>query len=143
MSVRGGYGRGGIGHDSRGRRHLRNKHWSAGDSRSYTPNNAGGERWERGGHRGGGRGRGYFRGSVPTFQNVSLHLNRQHTQNATESGAQLEDVHGNENEYKNDIVDEDYDMDSEDGDGSGYLIEEPELETQEDRDKFFQEVSIY
>ncbi len=144
MFARGGRGRGGIGHDGRGRPQSRNKYWSSGGSTSHTPNNADSDRWERGGHLGGGRGRGP-RGTIPKFQNASLHLNnvapRPTPQDTVEPNPRLEECH--ENEYGEEIVNEDYDMDSEGDDGSGHLIQEPELETQEERDKFFQEVCIF
>lgn len=142
--LRGGRGRGGIVHDGiggRGRPHSRNKHWSSqdGGSRSHTPNNVDNERWERGGHRGGGRGRGHSRGAAPKFHNVSLRLNNtRHHVPAPEVPSRLEQPQ-EDGDDGDTLADIDQDMDSED-DGSGHLIQEPELDSQEERDKFYQEV---
>ena len=144
--LRGGRGRGGIVHDStggRGRPLSRNKHWSAldGGSRSHTPNIVDNERWERGGHRGGGRGRGQPRGAAPKFHNVSLRLNntRNHVP-APEVLSRPEQPQEDEDDGGT-LANTDQDMDFED-DGSGHLIQEPELDSQEERDKFYQEVYI-
>ncbi|PFH53647.1 hypothetical protein AMATHDRAFT_1283 [Amanita thiersii Skay4041] len=108
-----------------GRRpHSRNRQWVAGEniSRSSTPNHAEGERWERGGHRGGRGTRGTSRG-MRRFPNVSLHV--KHSQNPNDHGASDSENTGHGG-----------DSDIEDG----YGIEEPELETAEEREKFYQEL---
>ena len=139
--LRGGRGRGGIGHDGRGRPFSRNKHWSATDgsrSQSHTPNTSDSERWERGGHRGGGRGRGYSRGITPKFNSVTLRLdNTRQQQEGAETTSQVE---GLEAARGDGALNGDHDMGHEEEDGFGHLIQEPELETQEERDKFYQEV---
>ncbi|CAA7264544.1 unnamed protein product [Cyclocybe aegerita] len=147
---RGGRARGGASYDSGGRArpHSRSKHWSApdGGSRSHTPNNSDSERWERGGHRGGGRGRGVTRGA-PKFHNVSLRLNQPSLPHSpavvnepTESNAQDEDVDKIIDEEDQEVeqggeVDEDGEEDE------GFQeIHEPELDSPEEREKFYQEL---
>jgi len=142
--LRGGRGRGGLGHDGRGRPLSRNKHWSATDgsrSQTHTPNNGDNERWERGGHRGGVRGRGHSRGITPRFNNVSLRLDntqQQLTPQEVEETTNVDPYEGLEavKDEDEDVVNGDHNMELEEGD----LIQEPELETQEERDKFYQEV---
>jgi nuclear mRNA export protein SAC3 len=107
--------------------HSRN-HWVAGEGGQRNGVNglyhhSDGEKWERGGHRGSrGRGtsRGTSRGGRGRFSNVSLRLNgapRQPTPHSHQDEAmdsnEVEEVSG---------------------------PEEPVLETQEEREKFYQEV---
>jgi len=139
--LRGSRGRGGLGHDGRGRPLSRNKHWSATDgsrSQTHTPNNGDNERWERGGHRGGVRGRGYSRGA-PRFNNVSLRLDNSQQQLMPQEVAETIYVdldEGLEAMGDEHTVNGDHSMEHEEED----LIQEPELETQEERDKFYLEV---
>ena len=142
--ARGGRGRGGTIYDGsggRGRPTSRNKHWSAseGGSRTHTLNSTDSERWERGGYRGGGRGRG-GRGNAPKFHNVSLRLNNTPKQfTSPDQPPQLptdeESVYENVDQDMNGQVEED-----EEDDGSGHVIQEPELDNPEEREKFYQEV---
>jgi len=90
-------------------------------SGANSPYHSHGERWERGGHR-GGRGRGTSRGVRGRFSNVSLRLNgASRKETATLVIHQGEAIEPNEVEGVSDP-------------------EEPLLETQEERDKFYQEV---
>lgn len=153
---RGSRGRGNLTHDAaRGRPHSRNKHWSAADSvvRTNTPNHSDSERWERGGHRGGGRGRGALRGVAPIFHNVSLRLNhpphspqpqrtpvvRQpvHLPEAHED-VEIEEPQGEEDELYDE--DDEIEPEAEAYSGSFAEIHEPELDSPEEREKFYQEV---
>ena len=139
-----GRGRGGIVHDGRGRPLSRNKHWSVingSRSQSHTANNADGTRWERGGHR--GRGRGHSRGIVPKYSNLSLRLDntreQQHTPQEVMESIYVDDE-DEETWYAEATLNMDDDMVDDKEDVSGHIIEEPELETQEERDKFYQDV---
>ena len=140
-----GRGRGAIVHDGRGRPLSRNKHWSVineSRSQSHTPNNADGERWERGGHR--GRGRGHSRGIVPKYSNLSLRLDntreQQHTPQEAMESIYVDVDEGQGTWYAEDTPNRDHDVADEEEDESEHVIEEPELETQEERDKFYQDV---
>ena len=87
-----------------------------------------GERWERGGHRGGrarGVSRGIARGGRGRFSNVSLRLN----------GASRQEIGPRDNNL--DEAMEPTVMEEASG------PEEPVLETQEERDKFYQEVCVW
>ncbi|KAF9530689.1 SAC3/GANP/Nin1/mts3/eIF-3 p25 family-domain-containing protein [Crepidotus variabilis] len=152
ISGRGGRGSGGVAQDGlggRGRPYSRNKHWTPADagSRGHTPNHTDSERWERGGHR-GGRGRGFPRGGVPKFQNVSLRLNgtpKEFEAPTAEPQSFLEQMQ--QNLFDAPEVQDDYGMDSQEvfdveaeDDGSGHIIEEPELDSAEEREKFYQEL---
>lgn len=160
--TRGARGRGGTGgRGTRGWNPSRNKHWSTtegtGSSRSNTPIPGHGERWERGGHRGGGRGRGAPRGSPRKFPNVSLRLNHPTVakQPAFEDNAEIQSddnyeeyeednelhVEEQEEEHHEDEVNEEASADEEID--SIPEIHEPEFETAEEREKFYQEVRIY
>ncbi|KAF9495569.1 hypothetical protein BDN71DRAFT_1589686 [Pleurotus eryngii] len=103
------------------RSQSRNKQWTAGNPNGATPNQRGdGERWERGGgHRGrgrgtGGRGAGGSAGGGRKFPNRTLNVAKPTT--TTTSGNEELPVFGN--------VD----------------IDEPVLETQEEREKFYQDL---
>ena len=154
---RGTRGRGNITHDAaRGRPHSRNKHWSAADSatRSNTPNHSDSERWERGGHRGGGRGRGAPRGVAPVFHNVSLRLNHSPSHSPQPRRApvvrqpvhppevhedvEIEEVQDQGDEF--DVVEDDMALGAETNSGAFAEIHEPELDSPEEREKFYQEV---
>lgn len=115
------------------RSHSRNKQWVAAENGlrsnpNNTTNHSDGERRERGGHRGGRAARGGSRG-MRRFPNVSLHVNRSPAMLADEAGA-------SDTESAGPAVD---DSDMEDGTGP----EEPELESQEEREKFYQEVLYF
>lgn len=115
------------------RAHSRNKQWVAPENglRSNLNNTAShsdGERRERGGHRGGRGARGASR-AVRRFPNVSLHVNRNPAMLAEEGGA-------SDAESAGPAVG---DSDMEDATGP----EEPELESQEEREKFYQEVFCF
>ena len=165
LYIRGSRGRGGAVHEGggRGRPHSRNKHWSAtdGTSRTTTPNHSDSERWERGGHRGGGRGRGIPRGSPRKFPNVTLRVNntpatQQHRSfvqppiqapepepegvqiEMEEEGAQEEGDFDEEVGYDEEQVEEDVTQEP-----LFHEIHEPELETAEEREKFYQEVGPF
>lgn len=89
------------------------------------PHHGDGERWERGGHKGGrarGVSRGVARGGRGRFSNVSLRLN---------GASRQETAHRDNNPGE---VMEPNTMEEASG------PEEPILETQEERDKFYQEV---
>lgn len=111
--------------------HSRN-HWVTGDSgqrngvnHDASYHHSDGERWERGGHRGGrarGTSRGASKGGRGMFSNVSLRLN-----GAPRHGAATSDNVQDEAMGSNEV---------EEVEGP----EEPVLETQEERDKFYQEV---
>ncbi|KIM44074.1 hypothetical protein M413DRAFT_9323 [Hebeloma cylindrosporum] len=145
--TRGGRGRGGIAREpggTRGRPLSRNKHWSANDSRSSTPNHSDSERWERGGHRGGGRGRGAPRGSPRKFPNVSLRLNNspkpeQQPVPHAEEHHDEEDPQVEEEEVNGDGHDEEM-LEDDELDQPFQEIHEPELDNPEDREKFYQEL---
>ena len=102
------------------RKHGRNRQWVADHiasrTNNVTPNNSDGERWERGGYR-GGRGRGVTHGGR-RFPNVTLNR-AQH-----DGGVQSTIEHL--------------------GDGmvgvDSSVVSDPELETPEEREKFYQEV---
>lgn len=126
-----------------GRPRSRNKIWSAGEggsrSGTSTPHHADSERWQRGGHRGGGRGTRGTRGSrggrgVSKFSNVSLRLAP--PKNPPPVDVEVEyNEHGDENENENEAEEED-----EVEQVGSNRIREPELETQEERERFYQEV---
>jgi hypothetical protein len=116
----------------------RNKTWLAAESGTAAqnttslPSPADGERWERGGYRGGrargGRSRGVTRGGR-RFPNATLSARtKQQTDQTT-----VIDV---------DEGDEDGEGDEEEvlGQPEGDTVEEPELETPEERERFYQEV---
>ena len=132
LHTRAGRGRGGV-------HNLipsRNKHWSVDSNpRSHTPSHVDGERWERGGHRGGGRGRGVTRGVPPKFSNVSWRLNNSPRQPVASPPVQQEDAHM-EDEYDELQDDEEVILEPVDE------IREPELDTPEEREIFYQEVCI-
>jgi nuclear mRNA export protein SAC3 len=123
-----GRGRGAGGHEVNGRgRQSKNKTWVSGGSRSgaNAPNHGEGDRWERGGHH---RSRG--RGTGPrTFPNASLVITQPSAFENLVSGDEEED----EEEYQEEDMNEQEDALSEE-------IEEPELDTPEAREKFYQEV---
>lgn len=111
--------------------YSRNNHWVAGDSGQRTTSvnpsyHSDGERWERGGHRGGrgvrGTSRGGSRGGRGRFSNVSLRVN-----GASRQGSATPDNHQENAMESNESLE-------------APEPEEPELETQEERDKFYQEV---
>ena len=143
--TRSGRGRGGISREpggTRGRPLSRNKHWSANDSRGSTPNHSDSERWERGGHRGGGRGRGASRGAPRQFPNVSLRVNnssRPEQQPMPQEEVHHEEVKPQVEEEEVNGLDEEMSEDDE-LDQPFQDIHEPELDTPEDREKFYQEV---
>ncbi|KAM6499495.1 SAC3 domain containing protein [Amanita muscaria] len=110
------------------RPHSRNKQWVAPENGSRNPtNHVDSELRERGGHRNGaGRGsRGTSRG-IRRFPNVSLHVKHSPHMSNTDNGA-------SDTENLDTLVS---DSDMEDADGP----EEPELESQEEREKFYQEL---
>lgn len=112
------------------RSHSRNKQWVAPENGprsnvNNTSNNSDGERRERGAHRGGRGARGASRG-IRRFPNVSLHVKRSPAMLGDEIGA-------SDSETAGPAVG---DSDMEDATGP----EEPELESQEEREKFYQEV---
>lgn len=114
-------------HEVNGRgRQSKNKTWVSGGSKSgtSTPNHNEGDRWERGGR--GGRRRGT--GRPRTFPNTSLVVTHSHTSENSVSGNEEEDPE----DYQED-EDEQQDQLIQD-------IEEPELDTPEVREKFYQEV---
>lgn len=122
-----GRGRGAGGHEVNGRgRQSKNKSWVAGGSRSgtSTPNRSEGDRWERGGHR-GSRGRGT--GRPQTFPNASIVV--------THPPVFENMVSGDDDEYQE--QDE-----GEQEDELGEEIDEPELDSPEAREKFYQEVRV-
>jgi hypothetical protein len=129
-SFRGG-GRGSGSREVNGRgRHTKNKTWVAGGSRSgtSTPNHSDSDRWERGGHR-GGRGRGT--GQPRIFPNASL---------VVPHPPSYEDpVSGGEEQDGEEFIEEDADNQE---DELIEEVEEPELDTQEAREKFYQEVRV-
>ncbi|KJA18922.1 hypothetical protein HYPSUDRAFT_44772 [Hypholoma sublateritium FD-334 SS-4] len=154
---RGSRGRGNLSHDAaRGRPHSRNKHWSAADSvaRTNTPNHSDGERWERGGHRGSGRGRGVPRGVAPIFHNVSLRLNHSpfHSPQPQRTPVVQQPVHPPEvhedveiegtHDEEDELYEEGDDIEprAETNSGSFAEIHEPELDSPEEREKFYQEL---
>ncbi|KAF8623868.1 hypothetical protein AX17_007270 [Amanita inopinata Kibby_2008] len=105
--------------------HSRNKQWVASENGlNSASSHVDGERWERGGHRGGRGTRGAGRG-LRRFPNVTLHVKR----NPHLSG----DVGASDSESAGPVMGE---SDMEDVND----IEEPELETQEEREKFYQEL---
>lgn len=112
-----------------GRPHSRNKHWTPGENaRSNTPTHSDGERWERGGHRGGGRGsRGSGRGVPRKFPNVSLRVNQGSTKGKERAT----------NESEAEVIDVEAEHHVEEATNE---IDEPELETQEERERFYQEL---
>lgn len=145
---RGARGRGWIGHEGRARPLSRNKHWSAADggrSQSHTPES---ERWERGGHFGGGRGRGHLRGTTPRFCNASLRLDNSRpqqkgiSQEVAGAASHVDVDERQEAANGEDALDVDHDMAYEEEEAFGH-IQEPELETQEDRDRFYQEAWFF
>ncbi|KAF9484566.1 hypothetical protein BDN70DRAFT_872349 [Pholiota conissans] len=151
--TRGSRGRGGLNHDAAGLRgRSKNKHWSAdgNSTRSSTPNHPDSERWERGGHRGGGRGRGTPRGTGKTFRNVSLRLNgpsqpshtpvEQPIQVASPANFGYVEEEPQADEDDGLYGDEEEAMEQEGEEGVLPLIHEPELETNEEREKFYQEL---
>ena len=119
-----------VGDPGRGRPHSRNKHWTPGENaRSNTPTHSDGERWERGGHRGGGRGsRGGGRGVPRKFPNVSLRVNQGSTKGKERAT--------NESEAEVDVEAEHH------VEEAMNEIDEPELETQEERERFYQDVGV-
>ncbi|PPQ97115.1 hypothetical protein CVT26_000597 [Gymnopilus dilepis] len=144
LHPRGGRGRGGAPVDggSRGRPHSRNKHWSATDGtpRSSTPNHVDSERWERGGHRASGRGRGAARGGGRRFPNVSLRVNNGPAQQTATPPTQVHDT------FTEDEAEEDHEEEQqgaeeeEEEDEYPHEIHEPELNTPEEREQFYQEL---
>ncbi|KAH9475152.1 SAC3 family protein 1 [Psilocybe cubensis] len=167
LFVRGARGRGGATREgARGGRgtwpHSRNKHWSTADgtSRSHTPNSDS-ERWERGGHRGGGRGRGAPRGAPRKFPNVTLRVNHATTQQH-HAAADIEHIQPDESYLQPEEEEEHYEEEQEAEEDEIYEeeveqvqetvaeetetgrlipeIHEPELETAEEREKFYQEL---
>lgn len=127
-----------------GRPRSRNKIWAAGEggsrSGTSTPHHPDSERWERGGHRGGGRGSRGARGlrggrGVPKFSNVSLRL----APPKNPSPVDVEEMHGD------DAHEAEHEIDVEEEQEEAGVIHEPELETQEEREQFYQEVrsSVY
>ncbi|KAF8151652.1 SAC3/GANP/Nin1/mts3/eIF-3 p25 family-domain-containing protein [Crassisporium funariophilum] len=154
-----GRGRGATTHDlgpGRERPLSRNKHWTPNDtgSRSNPPNHVDNERWERGGHRGGGRGvRGAARGAPRKFHNVSLRLNnhqRQPEHNTAPFNApvqQEEEMHTEEEGEEQEGEEEFYEtqdnvevVEQEQVTEPINEIHEPELETAEERERFYQEL---
>lgn len=135
-----GRGRGGgRGHDvhGRGRPHSRNKTWvanSAGSSQD-TPGHADGGRWERGGHR-AGPGRGIDR--PRSFPNASLVV--KHPPQVFGGLPNGDEEVYEEHEEEGDYHEEDEGMEEEDEDELHEEIDEPTLESQEEREKFYQEV---
>ena len=126
-----GRGRGGFDPSGRGRSLSRNKQWVAGESNTNHPRQGGatdGERWERGGARGGrGRGRGAPRGGpTRTFPNATLRNPPpiQLTPVAAPPAITMAAAADGE----------------EDNDDPLPVINEPVLETQEEREKMYQEV---
>lgn len=124
------------------RPHSRNRQWTAPDASSRsatsTPGHVDGERWERGGGRGGPRGRGRGRGGRK-FPNQTLRnpvitkpkevAPTQEPDTHTDVEEEMEDVQGDASE---DLYATDFEFPD---------INEPELETQEERERFYQEVS--
>ncbi|KAI0364876.1 hypothetical protein BV20DRAFT_955385 [Pilatotrama ljubarskyi] len=101
-----------------GRRpHSRNKKWVAGQGDASSGHGSDGERWERGGHRRRG-GRGRIHGQHGTHLTVP---NDVHEDGA--SGTEDEHVSGGESVHEEEHEDR-----------------EPELETPEEREKFYQEL---
>lgn len=115
------------------RPHSRHRQWLAPENGprgnlNNTTNHGEGERGGRGGYRGGRGARGTSRG-MRRFPNVSLHVKPNPAMPADDAGA-------SDNETSFPIVG---DSDMEDITGP----EEPELESQEEREKFYQEVSYF
>ncbi|KAF8063426.1 SAC3/GANP/Nin1/mts3/eIF-3 p25 family-domain-containing protein [Lyophyllum atratum] len=133
-----GRGRGGGSHDAGRQPHSRNRQWVAGEngqrSGSNTPYHSDGERWERGGHRGGRGGRGAHRGRGK-FSNVSLRVNSAPHANDTESEQEtiIPDGHMDEAEE-----DHEEDHEEEYEEYEAVELEEPPLDTLEEREKFYQ-----
>ncbi|KIL58844.1 hypothetical protein M378DRAFT_188122 [Amanita muscaria Koide BX008] len=111
------------------RPHSRNKQWVAPENGSRnSTNHVDSELRERGGHRNGaGRGsRGTSRG-IRRFPNVSLHVKHSPHMSNTDNGT-------SDTENLDTLLVSDSDMEGADG------PEEPELESQEEREKFYQEL---
>lgn len=120
----------------------RNRQWNAADASSKsdgptTNNHPEGERWERGGGRGGQRARGRGRGGRK-FPNQTLRNTATSTPKdliptkeydaAADVEEEMDFVQGDSNE---DLYATDFEFPE---------IEEPDLETQEERERFYQEV---
>lgn len=123
------------------RSHSRNRQWTAPDASSRsgqsTTSHADGERWERGGGRGGPRGRGRGRGGRK-FPNQTLR-NNVVPQPKEVVPTQEHDAHTDVEEEMEDVQDDTND-DFYATDFEFPEIDEPELETQEERERFYQEV---
>ncbi|KAK2464989.1 hypothetical protein APHAL10511_003065 [Amanita phalloides] len=111
------------------RLYSRNKQWVASENGSRTStnttNHVDDERWERGGHRGGRGVRGVTRGTR-RFPNVSLRVKHSSSALSSDAGASDSEAYGPALG----------DSDMEDGTGP----EEPEFESQEERERFYQEL---
>jgi nuclear mRNA export protein SAC3 len=123
-----GRGRGAGGHEVNGRgRQSKNRTWVGSGSRSGTNtpnlNHIEGDRWERGGHRGS---RGREQNRPRSFPNASLVVPHPPAFENLMSGDEDEDEYQEEDENEQDELNED--------------VEEPELDTPEAREKFYQEV---
>jgi len=113
-----------------GRRpHSRNKQWVAIESDApsgrRTPSHVDGERWERGGHRGGRGTRGIVRGGLHQFPNASLRIAHS-LPNSSAATTDDEDNRGGEGGE----------------DEENYELEDQDPDTPEEREKFYQEVSV-
>ncbi|KXN83005.1 SAC3 family protein 1 [Leucoagaricus sp. SymC.cos] len=133
--------------NARGRPHSRNKQWTAsgGQSANSMSHGSDGERWERGGGRGGirsGRGRGRGMGGERggrKFPNQTLRNNNTVVRPTSFKPA-TQDAH---TDVEGDMVDVNHHDDEEGEDADDFEfpeIHEPELETQEEREKFYQEL---
>jgi nuclear mRNA export protein SAC3 len=97
----------------------KNKHWTAEGSRSSPgPSGTDAPRWERGGHRGGRGSRGTYRGMSKRFNGTNIIPTASTTSNGTAESP---------------------DMD-EDANEEYVQPEEPVLDSQEEREKFYKEV---
>ncbi len=109
------------------------------------------------GHRGGGRGRGAPRGVAPIFHNVSLRLNHSPSHSPQPQRAPVvrqpvhppevhEDVEIEEVQDQGDelgAVEDDMALGAETNSGAFAEIHEPELDSPEEREKFYQEVRAF
>ncbi|PPQ99374.1 hypothetical protein CVT24_009204 [Panaeolus cyanescens] len=146
---RGGRGRGTSPSRGRGRPHSRNNFWTGDGPRTNPPAHSDGERWERGGHRARGRGRG-GRGVKRGYPNMTLrgnHLQKSGGHQIYEPIAVTNEVEMSDQEYEEPEVQEPIEGEEEEVqlEDDPVLprfprIEEPELETAEERERFYQEL---
>ncbi|KAF5344851.1 hypothetical protein D9756_011184 [Leucocoprinus leucothites] len=144
---------GGVGGGGGGRGHSRNRQWTANTGSSSTTgtgHGTEGERWERGGApgRGSGRGRGgpRGRGAIPgrKFPNQTLR-NNYSAKPTTTTTTVAANVNSHQDMKEEDMFDATHhDDEEEEGDDAEEFefpeIQEPEFETQEEREKFYQEL---